>query len=188
MALESIDRNLLLHLLTENELTLREIAKRLGCSAERVRQLQKKLAGRTGNEARRERKDRRLQASFDRIPFVQAAKRRGLNVEPSKQTSDYYVWHKSKLYVNGKLCLLRRGTGNDGHRGLYKRLRKPGVKAKICVMDLANGDFLIIPMNKMPTRTMFRLSDPKPSERACGPRSPWRKYLNNWAAFLGRKR
>jgi transcriptional regulator with XRE-family HTH domain len=188
MAVESIDRNLLLHLLTENELTRCEIAKRLGCSAERVRQLEKKLVGRTGNEARRERKNRALQAGFDQIPFVRAAKRWGLDVEPSKGASDYRVWHKSKLYINGKLCLLRRGTGNDGRRGLYKRLRKPGERAKICIMDVADGDFLIIPMNKMPTRTMFRLSDPKPSTRTGGVRSPWRKYLNNWSAFVERKR
>lgn len=180
MAIASIDRNLLLHLLTENELTLREIGERLGCSSERVRQLEKKLIGRTGNEARRERKDRRLQASFDRIAFVKAAKRRGLKVEPSKRLPDD-VWHKSKLYVNGKLCLLRRATENEGRMGLYTRLRKPRERAKICVMEVANGNFLIIPMSKMPPRTMFRLYETISTRRNV--RSPWRKYLNNWSAF-----
>jgi len=45
MALQTVNRNLLLHLLAENELTLREIGKPPGCSAERVKQLEQKVLG-----------------------------------------------------------------------------------------------------------------------------------------------
>ena len=66
MSAQNVDKNLLLHLLTENELNHREIAERVGCSAEHVRQLELKLLRRTGHEAQRERRERKLQASFDR--------------------------------------------------------------------------------------------------------------------------
>jgi len=62
MALQTANRDLLLHLLAENELIRREIGKRLGCSAERVKQLEQKLLGRTGNEARREKRQKKLRA------------------------------------------------------------------------------------------------------------------------------
>jgi DNA-directed RNA polymerase specialized sigma subunit len=68
-----VDKNLLLHLVTENELNRREIAELVGCSAERVRQLELKFLRRTGHEAQRERRERRLQASFERNEFVKAA-------------------------------------------------------------------------------------------------------------------
>jgi len=178
MSAQNVDKNLLLHLLTENELTHREIAKRVGCSAERVRQLELKLLRRTGHQAQRERRDRKLQESFERNEFVKAAKRRGFNVEPSKRaTRD---WYKREFYVNGKLCLLRRAYENVGHKGWYTAIRKPLQRAEICVMELRQGRFLIIPMKKMPrSTTMFSLDDADSSKRVC----KWRKYLNNWAAF-----
>jgi len=181
MSVQSVDKNLLLHLLTENELSLREIAKQVGCSAERVRQLALKLLGRTGHQARRERRQRKLQESFDRNEFVKAAKRRGFNVEPSKRTS--LDWYRRELYVNGKFCLLRRAYGNVGHKGRYTAIRKPGQRAEIYVMELGKRRFLIIPMKGMPrSRTMFSLDDAD-SKRVYKLRTCWSKYLNNWAAF-----
>jgi len=154
---QKVSKNLLLHLLTENELTLREIAKRVGCSAERVRQLALKLLGRTGHEAQRERRERKLRESFERNHFVKAAKRRGFNVEPSKHTP--LDWYKRELYVNGRFCLLRRAYDNAGYKGWYTAIRKPRQRAETCILELKNGEFLIIPMKKMPrSRTMFRAS------------------------------
>lgn len=189
MSAQTVDRKLLLRLLKQNDLTLREIGERLGCSGERVRQLEKKLLGRTAREAQRERANRKLQAVFDKNPFVHAAKRRGFEVEPSK-TDRRSKWHKRKLYVNGKLCLVMRLTGNAGYRGLYVRLRKPTrVRAEICVMEAANGDFLLIPLKKMPSSpTMFSLYDPVSSKEIYLLQRPWRKYLNNWSAFGKNKR
>lgn len=188
MSIQTVDRKLLLRFLRENELTLREIGERLGCSGERVRQLEKKLLGRTAREARRERGNRKVQAVFDKHPFVYAAKRRGFDVEPLKRERGPKrppKWHKRKLYVNGKLCLLLRSTGNVGYRGLYVRLRKPErEKARICVIEVLTGDFLMIPMNKMPSSpTMFSLYDPVSSKKIYVLRRPWRRYLNNWSVF-----
>ena len=189
MSAQTVDRKLLLHLLTENELTLREIGERLGCSGERVRQLEKKLLGRTARDAQLERGNRKLQAVFDKNPFVHAAKRRGFDVEPSEHERRS-KWYKRKLYVNGKLCLLLRSYGNAGYRGLYVRLRKPArEKAEICVIEVVTGDFLMIPMKKMPrSPTMFSLYDPVSSKKIYVLRRPWRKYLNNWSAFGKNKR
>lgn len=189
MSEQTVDRKLLLHLLKENELTLREIGERLGCSGERVRQLEKKLLGRTAREAQRERGNRQLQAVFDKNPFVYGAKRHGFDVEPSKHERRP-KWHKRKLYVNGKLCLLLRSTGNAGYRGLYVRLRKPErEEARICVIEVVTGDFLMIPMKKMPSSpTMFSLYDPVSSKKIYVLRRPWRKYLNNWSVFGKTKR
>ena len=97
MSAQKVGKNLLLHLLTENDLTSREIAKRVVCSAERVRQLALKLLGRTGHQIRRERRELKLQENFERNEFVKEAKRRGLKVEPSKRTS--LDWYKK-----GTLC------------------------------------------------------------------------------------
>jgi len=77
MALQTVNRNLLLHLLAENELTLREIGKPPGCSAERVKQLEQKVLGTTRNEARREKREKKPRAVFDGDGFGKAAKRRG---------------------------------------------------------------------------------------------------------------
>jgi sigma-70-like protein len=156
MSAQNVDKNLLLHLLTENELNHREIAERVGCSAERVRQLELKLLHRTGHEAQRERRERKLHASFDRNEFVKAAKRRGFIVEPSKGATR--GWHKRQLYINGKLCLLRRAYENVGHKGWYTAIRNPWQRAEICVMKLGQGRFLIIPMKKCRAdQTVIRL-------------------------------
>lgn len=189
MPAQTVDRKLLLQFLKQNDLTLREIGERLGCSGERVRQLEKKLSDRTAREAQHERANRKLQAVFDKNPFVRAAKRRGFEVEPSK-TERRSKWHKRKLYVNRKLCLLLRSTRNAGYRGLYVRLRKPeSEKAAICVIEVATGDFLMIPMKKMPSSPiMFSLYDPVSSKKIYVLRRPWRKYLNNWSAFRKNKR
>ena len=177
---QEVNKTLLLHLLTENNLNHREIAKRLGCSAERVRQLELELLGRTGHEAQRERRERKLQEIFDRNEFVKAAKRRGFNVEPK---SGLHGWHKRKLYVNGTLCLLRRAEENVGHKGWYTAIRKPWQRAEICVMEVRQGSFLIIPMEKMPSRTTVSLDDSDSQKRIGKWQYHWRKYLNNWAAF-----
>jgi hypothetical protein len=182
MSAQNVDENLLLHLLTENELNHREIAERVGCSAERVRQLELRLLRRTGHAAQRERRERKLQASFDKNEFVKTAKRRGFIVEPSKGARR--GWHKRQLYINGKLCLLRRAYENVGHKGWYTAIRNPWQRAEICVMELGQGRFLIIPMKKMPrSRTMFSLDDADSSKRVCKWPHYWRNYLNNWAAF-----
>ena len=181
MSAQNVDTNLLLHLLTENELNHREIEKRVGCSAERVRQLELKFLRRTGHEAQWERRERRLQENFDRNEFVKAAKRRGFIVEPKRARRD---WNKRELYVNGKFCLVRRAYKNVGHKSWYIGIRKPQQNGEICVMELGHGRFLIIPMKKLPgSRTMFSLDDPDSPKRTCKWQYSWRKYLNNWAAF-----
>jgi len=181
MSAQKVNKNLLLHLLTENELTSREIAKRVGCSAERVRQLALKILGRTGFQLRRERRELKLREDFEKNEFVRAAKRHGLKVEPSKRTQ--LDWYKREFYVNRKFCLLRRAYNNVGYKGWYTAIRKPWQRAEICVMQLGKGRFLIIPMKKMPrSATMFSLDDAD-SKRAYDVRHDWRKYFNNWAAF-----
>jgi len=178
---QSVDRKLLLCLLTENELTHRQIANRVGCTPERVRQLEIELLHRTGREAQRERRERKLKEIFDGNEFVKAARRKGFKVEPKGAKRD---WFKREIYVNGKLCLLRRADENKGNKGWYTAIRKPSQKAEICVMELSRGRFLIVPMEKMPgSRTMFSLENPETLKRTGKWQYPWRKYLNNWAAL-----
>ena len=182
MSAQKVDKNLLLHLLTENDLTSREIAKRCGCSAERVRQLALKLLGRTGHQVRRERRELKLQENFERNEFVKAAKRRGFNIQPSMRTPS--EWYKRELYVNGKFCLLRRADKDVGRKGLYTAIRRPWQRAEVCIMELGKGRFLIVPMKEMPkSKTMFSLNDPDSSKRGSKLAKSWCKYLNNWAAF-----
>jgi hypothetical protein len=185
MSAQKVNKNLLLHLLTENELTSREIAKRVGCSAERVRQLSLRILGRTGFQLRRERRELKLREDFEKNEFVRAAKRHGLKVEPSKRTQ--LDWYKREFYVNGKFCLLRRADNNVGYKGWYTAIRKPWQRAEICVLELGKGRFLIIPMKEMPrSKTMFSVDDTH-TKRAYESRRYWRKYLNNWKAFNQKK-
>src|SRR6202044_3209524 len=109
--------------------------------------------------------------------FVRVAKQRGFTVEPAKGAKR--GWYKREVYVNGKFCLLRRAYEDVGQKGWYTAIRKPWQRAEICVIQLRQGTFLIIPMKKMPTsRTMFSLE-----EGVYKTQHYWRKYLNNWAAF-----
>jgi hypothetical protein len=177
----SVDRRLLLRLLTENELTHKQIAERVGCSPERVRQLELELLHRTGHQAQQERRERKLRENFGRNEFVKAVTRLGFKVEPKRARRD---WFKRELYVNGKLCLLRRADEEVGHRGWYTAIRKPSQKAEVCVMELGRGRFLIIPMRKMPrSRTMFSLENPDAKRRTGKWQYYWREYVNNWAAL-----
>jgi hypothetical protein len=186
MSGQKVDRKLLLQLLGENKLTLPEIADRVGCSGERVRQLERELLGRTGRQAQRERREsepraRRLQANFDRNGFVKAAKQQGLNVAPAKRGP--LDWFKRKLYVNGKLCLLRRADKNVGYKGRYVAIRKPLQKRDICVVEVEKAAFLVIPMEEMAkSATMFCLYDPVNPLR-----HQWWKYLNNWSVFTEKR-
>ena len=186
MSIPTVNRKLLLRLLTENELTLYEIGKRVGCSGERVRQLEERLLGRTGRQAqleRRKRAEQRAQANFERNEFIKAAKQRGLFVEPVKHGP--LDWCKSKFYVNGNLCLLRRAYKNVGRKPHYLAIRRPWQKAAICVIELERKRFLIIPMEEMPkSKTMCSLDS---SKRAYASRHDWRKYLNNWSPFTEKK-
>jgi hypothetical protein len=153
-------------LLTENKLTHREIAKRVGLSAERVRQLELELLGVTGHEAGRERRQRKQREKF------------AFNVEPL--IGARRNWYKREFYVNGKLCSLRRAYKNVGYKGWYTRIRRPLQGTEICVMELGQGRFIIVPMKEMPrSSTMFPLDE---ADSPTGVRG-WRKYLNNWAAF-----
>jgi len=80
--------------------------------------------------------------------------------------------------------LLRRADENVGEKGWYTAIRKPWQRAEICVMELRQRRFLIIPMKNMPrSRTMFSLDDSDSTKRAGKWQYIWRKYLNNWAAF-----
>jgi len=176
---QTVDTNLLLRLLTENELNHREIANRLGCSAERVRQLELELLGRTGHEAQQERRERRLRERFESKAFVRAGRRKDLNIKPVISRSGQ--WYETELYVNGRLCLLRRAYENVGYKGWYVSIRKPRKdrqRAETCILELGNGKFLIIPMKEMPNSpTMFRAS----LNGVYTLRRSWRKYLNNWS-------
>jgi hypothetical protein len=182
MNAQVVDKNLLLHLLTENKLTHCQIAKRVGCSPERVRQLEIKLLHRTGKQARLERRERELQVTFDKNKFVRAARKRGFEVKPLKRARG--DWFKREFYVNGKLCSLRRAYKNVGDGDRYTRIRRPLQTAEVCVMEIGHGKFLIVPMKEMPSSsTMFSLHDADHYKRECHFQYFWRSYINNWAAF-----
>jgi hypothetical protein len=177
-----VNKKLLVTLLTKNELNHRQIGERVGCSAERVRQLEQSLLCRTGHEAKVERRDRKLREESGQISFVVIARRKGLSVEQSKKNS--LSWHKRKFYVNGKCCLLRKAYLNVGYKGWYTMIRKPRQPAEICVMELGTKNFLIIPMTEMPrSATMFRLAASSSPRKRYNVPPRWRKYLDNWSAF-----
>jgi hypothetical protein len=180
MRLQRVKTNVLVQLLTQNRFTHRQIATRVGCSPERVRQLELKLLGRTGHQAKQERRDQKFREKFEKINFVVVAKQKSLDVRPAKSKTGR--WYDTRLYVNGMLCLLRRAYQNAGYKGKYVSIRKPSHEAGLCILEVTKCEFLIIPMREMPLSvTMFRAS---PAGINSLNETSWRKYLNNWDIFI----
>jgi hypothetical protein len=185
-----IDRERLVTFLKENKLTRSEIAERLGCSRERVRQLELDLLGRTGSEAKRERRYKRISEmagtmlqTFRKIEFVRIATRRGFKVEPVYQSNGLPKF--SKCVVNGKLTLLRRIATKGPRRVIH--LRRPRVDNDVCVFTTPFG-LLIFPKDKLPKKETMIVVKPKIHHGPKGCRHDYMDHLNRWDVFRGQKR
>jgi hypothetical protein len=161
-------------------ITHAEIARRIGLTRERVRQLALQMGFATGRSrhaiCRMERR-RKEMAEF----FVQAQKR-GFAVE---------LLGKKSAFINGKLCIQRQACWHEVGRSEYKytclSIRRPSVKFDICAWKLPDGRFLILPKKLAGfTQTTF---NPEESDRLGTNSSShyYRDYVERWS-LLGRPR
>jgi hypothetical protein len=167
-------------MLERNCITQAEIARRIGVTRERVRQLALQMGfadGRSRHAICRMERRRKEMAEF----FVQAQKR-GFAVEPLGPRS---------AYINGKLCVQRNAcwhdVGSSEHKYTFLSIRQPSVKFDICAWKLPDGRFLILPKELAGFRqTTF---NPEESEHLGTASSShyYRQHIERWS-LLGRPR
>jgi len=167
-------------MLERNCITHAEIARRIGVTRERVRQLALHMGfadGRSRHAICRMERRRKEMAEF----FVEAQKR-GFAVEPLGMRS---------AYINGKLCVQRKACRHDirksEHEYTYVSVRQPGGRFDICAWKLPDGRFLILPKKLASFRqTTF---NPEESEYLGTASSShyYRQYIERWS-LLGRPR
>src|SRR6266403_2638823 len=134
-------------------ITHAEIARRIGLTRERVRQLALLMGfadGRSRHAICRMERRKKEMAEF----FLEAQKR-GFAVEPLGTRS---------AYINGKLCIQRQAcwhdVGSKEHKYTFLSIRQPTVRCDICAWKLPDGRFLILP-KKIPgyRQTTFEPED-----------------------------
>src|SRR5260370_26261781 len=125
-------------MLERNCITHAEIARRIGVTRERVRQLALQIGfadGRSRHAICRMERRRKEMAEF----FVEAQKR-GFAVEPLGTRS---------AYINGKLCVQREAGWHDivnsDHKYTYVSVRQPEARFDICGCKLTQGRVLVLP-------------------------------------------
>jgi len=167
-------------MLERNCITQAEIARRIGVTRERVRQLALQLGfadGRSRHAICRMERRRKEMAEF----FVEAQKR-GFAVE---------LLGTRSAYINGKLCVQRKACwhdiGKSGHKYTYLSIFRPAGRFDICAWKLPDGRFLILPKEL----TGFRQTtfNPEESDRPGTASSShhYRQHIERWS-LLGRPR
>jgi hypothetical protein len=162
-----------------------EVAKIVGCTRQRVSQLDLKYFGMTGRERAR---NRRIEASVvpPTHPFVTAAQERGYLVQsiplPTLRPS------KCRVLVNGFSCGLFTSCKRVIGKNTYWTIRRStsNLDMDFCIWDTPVG-FLIIPRKKQPKHsTCIALRDRR-KPGAYSKRHDYINYLNAWEQ-LERKR
>jgi hypothetical protein len=167
-------------MLERNCITHAEIARRIGLTRERVRQLARQMGfadGRSRHAICRMERRKKEMGEF----FLEAQKR-GFPVEPLGSKS---------AYINGKLCLQRQACWHDIEQGqrkyTYLSIHRPSRRFDICAWKLPDGRFLILPKKLAGFRqTTFNAEE---SERLGTASSShhYREYIERWS-LLGRPR
>ena len=167
-------------MLERNCITHAEIARRIGVTRERVRQLALQMGfagGRSRHAICRMERRKKEMAEF----FVEAQER-GFQVEPLGTMS---------AYINGKICVQRQACWHNIGKGKYKytylSIHQPTGRFDICAWKLPDGRFLILPKKLVGfTQTTF---NPEESERLGTASSShyYREYIERWS-LLGRPR
>jgi hypothetical protein len=163
-------------MLDRNCITHAEIARRIGVTRERVRQLARQMGfadGRSRHAICRMERRKKEMAEF----FVEAQKR-GFPVEPLAARS---------AYINGKLCVQRQAcwhnTGKGQRKYTYLSIQQPAGQFDICAWKLPDGRFLILPKNLAGFRqTTF---NPEESERlgTFSSSHHYREYIERWSVL-----
>lgn len=154
-----------------------EIARRIGLTRERVRQ----MAVMMGFAAGRLRQDicRTKRRKKAMVGFFLAAQQHGFPVEPINRKS---------AYINGKLCVQRQASWHKmgkGRKYAFLNLNRPKTQFDICGWKLPDGRFLILPKDLVNfVQTSFNPEETK-KPGANSAAHYYRDYIEKWS-LLGR--
>jgi len=161
-------------MLERNCITHAEIARRIGLTRERVRQLALQMGfadGRSRHAICRRERRKKAMAEF----FVKAEER-GFEVEPLGAKS---------ACINGKICVQRQACwhtiGKNKYKYTYLSIYRPTGSYDICAWKLPDSQFLILPRKLVGfTQTTF---NPEESEWLGTARSShyYREYIERWS-------
>lgn len=157
-------------------ITHAEIAKRIGLSRERVRQLALQMGfadGRSRHAVCRTERRKKAMPEF----FVRAEER-GFQVEPLGRKS---------AYINGMICVQRQACWREirqrGHKYTYLNIHRPRGRFDICGWKLPDGRFLILPEKLIGFRqTVF---NPEESDHPGTAKTShyYREYIERWSVL-----
>jgi hypothetical protein len=169
-------------MLERNCITHAEIARRIGLTRERVRQIALQMGfadGRSRHAICRMERPKKEMGEF----FV-TAQERGFQVEALGNGT-------RSAYINGKICVQRQAcwhdTGRDKYKYTYLSVYRPARRFDICAWKLPDGRFLILPKKLVGFKqTTF---NPEESERPGTNSSShyYRDYIERWS-LLGQPR
>lgn len=160
-------------MLERNCITHAEIARRIGLTRERVRQLALQMGFADGKSRHAICKiERRREAMPE---FFVKAEERGFPVEPLGKKSGY---------INGMICVQRQACWHDvgkaGRKYTYLKLYRPSLRFDICAWKLPDGRFLILPRKLVGFRqTVF---NPEESDHPGTAKTShyYREYIERW--------
>jgi Homeodomain-like domain-containing protein/HNH endonuclease len=112
------------------------------------------------------------------LPFIEAAKRHGLEVEwfPSRQQGNPPM--KRKFKVNGHICVIRESSSrSDGKAASIYRTNQ---KADFCIYRLKNGQWMIVPFKFWPRQATMFILNPTTTRGAKSLRHDWQDYVEAW--------
>jgi hypothetical protein len=188
-ATQKVNRERVIALLQEKCISMSEIAYRVGCSRERIRQLALKYLGITG----RERNWSCPLNRSNRVPelpdhnFVHDCLDLGFDVQPI--LNDRGSSNKQMVLVNGKSCLLRKASTrfagiHSSCTVVFHISRSGSGDYDVCVYELDDGRWLIVPQDRIPFRSTDFSVFPRARVAAYSKRHDWITYINAWQ-FLG---
>ena len=157
--------------LERNCISHAELARRIGLTRERVRQLARQMGFADGRSrqaiCRMERRKKEM------AEFFSEAQKRGLQVEPLG---------KKAAYINGKRCVERKACWHDtGNKRLYLSIACPRVDFDICAWKLPDGRFLILPKKLADFRQTTFNPDESGHPGNASSTHHYREYIDNWS-------
>jgi AraC-like DNA-binding protein len=172
-------------MVAENVIPLSEIAKQVGCTRERLRQLIQAQLGLTGKQLIPERRIKQLmrQPLMGLIAALEAkCSELGLSFgRVMHQTNRLLL---SQAYINGRRVLVRRMFTHNGHQrisGVTMSLQ--GIGFVVCG-NPQEGRWLVMPADQAPKRpTMFAPNGPH-GYGTHGTRHDFVDYLDAWHLLL----
>lgn len=183
--MDRIDRKECLRLIAAGEMNFTQIALKVGCSRERVRQIAERDLGLFGIQENERRKGERFSKMLPSHPFVAEAQKRGLIVEIVMGCRKPLL---RVVMVNGiRTCLLKVWQAPYiGHN--YVIFKPPDTECDAGVWTVRSIGFLILPKEKFPSdMTTFAIEVRYPNMGAITKRHDYRDYLNAWDVFKERQ-